>query len=651
MSEDTSKQDDSRAAAAAGGAGSGVDSGTATVSGGGADDKKVAVVGNGGTAAVIAAAAASTAAIRDPKADRPAFLAELSNAYNNRNKSVVVLTGNIKDLFYSENKRFLDLEQTLYQALKASFRVLRLDLATGIAAYDPADLDALEVNCARADRLDNTRKMGNFKEQVAETRHSPLPAIVLLSEVLESLDSLMKVAKELKTDTAAKGLAEKEARETKPIATIVKISGAIFPPGDFDKLNEADRQRLVTFLNLIESPWFKASQHLVILLAETRSELNSRIVTLPSVQCVEIALPSAPERGRFVDTLTKGEGLAPVTFDKGGEVFIDDTAGLTLNAVQDLIEVARRTKKPVTRKVVLDEINRVMQADLGDLVKLSRPEHKPEDIVGYANVREILYRIFKRCENPDTAVPAILVSGPNGSGKTFQLEAYASDSGRVVIELVGLRGMYFGQTDGFFEKLRLRLATYGKVLILVDEAHTQFGSVHKSETHETEKRLAGNIIKMMGDPTMYGKVLWALMTSRPDELDPDVKSRCPVQIPIFDLEGDERITFVRGIFERKKIAIPDSDIAEVMERTSNYSARDYGFFVKEVKGCGLSALETLDVWSASASIAKQRRFQALVAAKHCSYPKLLTAEFAELVNKDAYDEELMRLKVLLGYRG
>jgi ATPases of the AAA+ class len=368
------------------------------------------------------------------------------------------------------------------------------------------------------------------------------------------------------------------------------------------------------------------------------------------VQCVEIALPSGPERGRFVDSLTKGESLAPINFEKGVEVFVDDTAGLTLNAVQDLIEVARRTKTPVTRKGVLDEINRVMQADLGDLVKLSRPEHKPADIVGYANVRDILYKIFKRCENPDTAVPAILVSGPNGSGKTFQLEAYASDSGRVVIELVGLRGMYFGQTDGFFEKLRLRLATYGKVLILVDEAHTQFGSVHKSETHETEKRLAGNIIKMMGDPTMYGKVLWALMTSRPDELDPDVKSRCPVQIPIFDLEGEERVTFVRGIFERKKIAIPDADVAAVMERTANYSARDYGFFVKEVKAGGLSALATLDVWSASASIAKQRRFQALVAAKHCSYPMLLPTEFA-MVSGDAYDEELMRLKALLGYRG
>jgi hypothetical protein len=72
--------------------------------------------------------------------------------------------------------------------------------------------------------------------------------------------------------------------------------------------------------------------------------------------------------------------------------------------------------------------------------------------------------------------------------------------------------MWFGQTDRLFERLRWHITTYGKVLILIDEAHTAFGSVHRSDTHETEKRLAGNIIKMMGDPGLRGKVLWALMT-------------------------------------------------------------------------------------------------------------------------------------------
>jgi SpoVK/Ycf46/Vps4 family AAA+-type ATPase len=217
-----------------------------------------------------------------------------------------------------------------------------------------------------------------------------------------------------------------------------------------------------------------------------------------------------------------------------------------------------------------------------------------------------------------------------------------------VIELTGLRGMYFGQTDTFFEKLRLRLKTYGKILILVDEAHTQFGSVHKSDTHETEKRLAGNIIKLMGDRSMFGKVLWGLMTSRPDELDPDVKSRAPIQIPIFDPAGDERKTFIQGLFARYGVPISDEELPEMMKITQNYSARDFDFLVKEMKGSGsTSVLQTLGIWQASASILKQRRLQTLLAAQHCSYPGLIPADLREKMQTDEIEIEVQRLKDLL----
>ena len=66
----------------------------------------------------------------------------------------------------------------------------------------------------------------------------------------------------------------------------------------------------------------------------------------------------------------------------------------------------------------------------------------------------MLRSIFQRCDNPETAVSAVLVSGPNGGGKTFQMEAFAAESGRIVIELTGLRGMWYGQTDKLFERLR-----------------------------------------------------------------------------------------------------------------------------------------------------------------------------------------------------
>jgi SpoVK/Ycf46/Vps4 family AAA+-type ATPase len=198
----------------------------------------------------------------------------------------------------------------------------------------------------------------------------------------------------------------------------------------------------------------------------------------------------------------------------------------------------------------------------------------------------------------------------------------------VVVELGGIRGQYFGETDRFFELLRWHIATFGKILILVDEAHTAFGSVHSSGTHETEMRLAGNIIKMMGDPGYLGKVLWGMMTSRPDELDPDIKSRAPIQVPIFDLEGEPRRKFVSEMFRRKKLAVAEEDLEKVLAETDYYSARDFRNLVAEVlaqrrKNPAISVLEVLAGWHASRSIRTQREFQSLIAATHCSYPTLL----------------------------
>nr|WP_243435766.1 AAA family ATPase [Acanthopleuribacter pedis] len=282
----------------------------------------------------------------------------------------------------------------------------------------------------------------------------------------------------------------------------------------------------------------------------------------------------------------------------------------------------------ITREQVVGEVNRIVQAQLGDIVKVTYPNHTPDDIIGNSATREIFTELFERCEDVETAVPAFIVSGPNGAGKTFQLEAFAAASGRVVIELAGIRGSYFGETDRFFELLRWHILTLGKILILVDEAHTAFGSIHGGATHSTEKRLAGNVIKMMGDPRFFGKVVWAMMTSRPDLLDPDIKSRAPVQVPIFDPEGEIRQTFLAEMFRRKKIEVAAGDWEPIMAKTDYYSARDYRNYTAEILATrrrrpGITPLEVLQRWSASRSINAQREFQMLIAAQHSSYPELL----------------------------
>jgi ATPase family associated with various cellular activities (AAA) len=570
---------------------------------------------------------------------RPPFIEGLSRAYSRRGKGVVLLTGDIHDLFWNAKAaRFLQLEQCIYQELSREFLVLRVDAASGIDFYDRADREELMRLCALADlTASKGQALGNVAQMIESNRHETLPTLVLLRAIGDALHRVR---------LAEKTKERPDARNSKPLCVVFQYAGSLFPPGDFDRLSEIDRQRLVYFLDWIQSPLFQQTAHLCLLVSDTKSDANARIFSLPIVQHVEIDLPDAADRARFVEDFVRRNASARI--DGGVKTFVEDTAGLRLTNLQDLLESSLSLDEPVTRKTVLAEVNAVLGAELGDIIRISIPDHGPDDVIGSENTREIFESVFRRCESPETAVSAVLVSGPNGGGKTYQLEAHAAASGRIVVELAGLRGMYYGQTDRFFELLRWHIRTYGKILILIDEAHTAFGSVHKSDTHETERRLGGNIIKMMGDRKMLGKVVWGLMTSRPDELDPDVKSRSPIQIPIFDPEGDERVRFVRELFKRNKIEITDAELIDVVARTESYSARDLDYLVREVRATKLSVPKVLENWQASNAIRLQRRLQTLIAALHCSYPKLLPKWLREAA-PEAIQAEIDALKVTLRY--
>ncbi len=568
---------------------------------------------------------------------RPEFLDELSRAYTDRGKSVILLTGNTRDWFWTESVRtdagthsgFLPLEQRLYQELHDKLLVVRMDAAAGISLYDPADRDELLRVSALADATANEhQKLGNVAALVDRCFDEPLPALVLLKRISEGFQRAR----------LAKG------GNVKPLCVIFQYAGSLFPCGEWTRLSELDRQRLVTFLSWITAPKFTASSDLVILIADTRAEISAKILAEPATEQIEAALPDIEDRRLFAAHFVARK--AGVTFDMGAdgqEDFVIATAGLKLTNVEDILEVGLRSRTPVTRKAVVDEVNVMLKADLGEIIQVLVPDHGTKDIVGHENTGAIFREAFLQCDNPDTAVSAILVSGPNGGGKTFQLQAYAAESGRVVIMLAGLRSMWFGETDRLFERLYLYIHRYGKLIILVDEAHTAFGSVHSSNTHETEKRLAGNIIQMQGDATLLGKVVWGLMTARPDELDPDVKSRAPLQIPIFDLEGDARGVFVRELFARRGVRLADPELRTVLDRTELYSSRDYNFLVRQVLAKRKPVAEVLNVWQASSSIVAQRRFQSLLAAQHCSYPQL-TPDWIKRLGPEEIQAEVEKLR-------
>jgi SpoVK/Ycf46/Vps4 family AAA+-type ATPase len=237
------------------------------------------------------------------------------------------------------------------------------------------------------------------------------------------------------------------------------------------------------------------------------------------------------------------------------------------------------------------------------------------------------------------------VVGPNGSGKTFICEAFAAQTGRVVVTLSQIRSQWFGQTDVLTENFESALAVFGRILVAIDEAHVAFGSIHDPGTHETEARLARNIIQMMDNESARSNVFWALMTTRPDLLDPDIvrRGRCSLFVPIFDPEGEDAEDFIKWMlarFERDGVILPEADIAMLRERSVGFSAGDYrefiGDFLEEREfDPQITVAAFLDNWTPTAvTLAQERELQTLLAALRCDWRELLPARLQGLSRAD-----------------
>jgi len=562
---------------------------------------------------------------------RPSFLNDLNRLYHQRKKNVILMTGNIHDSFWDvTTNEFAAMDQVLYRALAEQFTVVFVDMA-GVSFLSEED----ELNFARvwkslehllpAEAL-RPEDLEAFRNMLANNTFQSLAALVMLKHLTDRLVRFRKTPQELK-----------------PLAIIVRLAGTLFPEGEINRLPELDKNRLAFFYSWLTQPEFREEKDFFILLSRTNSEINSLIRSLPHTANISIPLPDEAQRRQFIEHFLKNPKTSESLKLEGGEErFVADSAGLTLEVIKDLFEEAVSTKTPLTRNMLMAEINNLLREHLGDIIEVEIPAFGPEAVIGNDEHKQILDDVFERCEHLDTAIPAILVSGPNGGGKTFLLQAYAGKSGRVVIRIKNMRSMYYGQTSVVFELFRWYVLTFGKILILVDEAHTAFGSVHSPTTHEAEKQLAGSIIQMMGDERNFVKVLWGLMTSRPDELDPDVKSRCPIQIAVFDPEGEKRVAFLRELFKRKGVPLDTLLPAEweaFIAKTVNFSARDFRNLTAEMiharrKNPQISVLQVLDYWRAGMAIVREREFQMHIAALHCSYPVLLPERFRKMGSEE-----------------
>src|SRR5262249_45193562 len=187
-------------------------------------------------------------------------------------------------------------------------------------------------------------------------------------------------------------------------------------------------------------------------------------------------------------------------------------------------------------------------------------------------------------EGRKSRVPmGLLFTGPMGTGKTFVAEAFVKESGLTGIKLKNFRSKWVGATESNLERILSVVQGIGNVIVIIDEGDRSFGSGADGGEGDggTSSRVVARLKEFMSDTSNRGRVLFILMTNRPDKLDVDIKRAGPLdrKIPfLYPQPPGEVEEVLQAQFRKHKLRAEiefPRDRAAVTQPIVGYSNADF----------------------------------------------------------------------------
>ena len=508
------------------------------------------------------------------------FHKQLAKIHNTGISRTIVVCGNVYDMFFNEEKsEYLPLISFLYEKSAGPLKLV-YELNGPIRMKDEERIKLREawINWKSAVAGISTNQL--VLSHIKGDKNSPLDRYgkEFDQNLMDSIGN-PRCALEFMRQIS---MASRQMLPNDSIIFFVEAADMLLPSGkDISTMTDEQLHRIAIVQDWISDPAFINGRNSLVLVSESRSLLHERISRLPHIAEVEVPYPNLDSRKLLLKEIKiKDTNVEDNVVSEISKL----TAGLSLYAIRQLTKMPFDDLKDLREQTIL-KVEDYIQSQLGeDVVEFKKPTHLLKDCVGFSNLKKFLesYLIPRFKATGDDALPGAAVAGAIGGGKTYLFEAVASECDMLVLVLKNIRSQWFGQTDVIFERLRRLLEALDRVLIFVDEADTQFGSVG-ADAHETERRLTGKIQGMMSDTKLKGKVFWLLMTARIHLLSPDIRRPGRVGdliIPVLDPVGQDRLEFVQWALKSIKINTPTGeksalDIAGLDKRVDESLEKDY----------------------------------------------------------------------------
>jgi AAA+ superfamily predicted ATPase len=457
----------------------------------------------------------------------PSWARELSEKYYGQTLAMFVLHGNVRDLagLRAPEAQFVSLNQFLHTGLFPNRDIMMTyDRGSGLTFADPEMQKDFRRAIEGYDQFHGT----NF---AAGLPRSP-------DGVLNILDNYLRL----------------RIADGKKIALVIDFAETVAPAGDNSSLSAEDRNALVTLKRWAQHPAFLSADITICLIAENLAELNPGLVQNPGVATIQIPLPDEAERLAYI----RSAGPLTADGDVTPELLAKMTAGLKRVHIQTLMAQARQNQQPLSLKFLAARKKDLIEAESGGFLEFVQSRFDLGMVAGNEAAKNKLKDAAAavRAGKTDVLPMGYVICGPVGTGKTFLTTCFAGEVGIPAVTLKNFRSMWQGVTEANLERVLNLLRAMSPIAVIVDEADAQLGTRSSSGDSGVGNRVFAQIAAFMGNTELRGKVIWFLLTCRPDLLPVDLKrqGRAEEHIALFYPDTlDERRALLRAM--QKKCGI------------------------------------------------------------------------------------------------
>lgn len=421
-----------------------------------------------------------------------------------------------------------------------------------------------------------------------------------------------------------------------------------------------DRAMRVFIQKWATDPALLAANVTFVLVTENLADLSARIVRSPQTIEVEVERPDEAGRRDFLRAARPAEW-----FDTRSELPVARlaqlTSGLTRIQLRQILSSVDEHDGRLDAKALREQKKAVIEAECYGLLEYVESRFGLDMVSGHDGVKARLRRASQAIlAGRLGGVPmGYLIAGPVGSAKTFLVNCFTGELGFPCVKFLNFRSQWQGVTEGNLEKILKLLHAMWPVGVIIDEADAFLGDRNQQGDSGTSNRVFAQFASFMGNTEYRGKILWFLITSRPDLLPVDLKrqGRAEEHLALFYPQNDaEYDDLFRIMLKKSGLRTAATSITDVTDDPSGLSGADMeailarAMLVADDTGDGPTAsIETLRETFADfipATSALERELQILVAVQECTSREVLPPSYRDL-DRGAVLARVNELRALL----